>query len=71
MPFKFDIPPPPKKLQLYVNLYLDKNWKEEFGNKFGKKYAMGIMEHAKQFWRQESLDTKIEMVKELLSRKRM
>ena len=54
-----DLPPPPAKLTLNLNVYLDKHWKSEFGNTGGMTYAKRILKHATDLLDHQSLKTKI------------
>ena len=44
-----DFPPPPPKLVLNLNVYLDKEWSAEFG-RTGVSKAKKILTQAKLFW---------------------
>merc|ERR1719341_1933136 len=57
-----DLAPPPPKLELHLNVYLDKNWALEFGRIGSLTSAKSIMRHASLLWAHDSLDTKIDLV---------
>ena len=57
-----DLLDPPKKFQLHVNIYLDKNWLEDFGKKNGLPIAKRILKHTSDFFLHNSLFTKIEIL---------
>eukprot|EP00092_Neocalanus_flemingeri_P036822 GFUD01040083.1.p1 GENE.GFUD01040083.1~~GFUD01040083.1.p1 ORF type:complete len:570 (+),score=66.96 GFUD01040083.1:70-1779(+) len=57
-----DLPPPPTKLELNINIYLDKNWEDEFGRRGGPTYAKTIVKHASLLLKHDSLDTKIDIL---------
>jgi len=56
-----DLPPPPAKLALNLNVYLDKNWKSEFGNTGGVTFAKRILKHAADLLDHKSLGTKLSL----------
>jgi len=57
-----DIALPPKKLQLNINVYLDKDWYEQLGEFGAIPEAKKIVAQASQFFLHESLDTKISLL---------
>ena len=57
-----DLPDPPKKLQLHVNIYLDQNWHEDFGKKSGLPLAKRILKHTSELLQHDSLFTKIDIL---------
>ena len=57
-----NFPPPPPKLELNLNVYLDANWVKEFGRIGGSASAKRILKQAAQLWTHESLNTKIDLL---------
>ena len=60
--FELDIPSPPPKLLLNVNVYLDKDWTASFGSIGSQTVAERILKHTSEFLAHDSLDTKIKLV---------
>ena len=60
--FELDLPSPPQKLLLNLNVYLDKIWTIFYGTHAGNLLAKRILKHASEFLAHESLTTKIELV---------
>ena len=49
-------------VQLYVNIYTDKDWIDFFGKFGSKREVKRIMEHTKELWQHPSLKTKIDIL---------
>ena len=60
--FELDLPSPPPKLVLNVNVYLDKDWTASFGKQLAQPFAKRILKHASEFLVHDSLNTKIKLV---------
>ena len=57
-------PAPPKRLQLHVNVYLDKDWMVNFGKISALPLAKRILKHTSELWQHDSLSTKIDILTE-------
>merc|ERR1719318_78608 len=51
----------PKELILNINVYLDTNWYENFGNRLSVPKASRILKQAARLFQHKSLDTKIDL----------